>query len=141
MTNKNLAKPKVKSLILKYWGSEKSRGLIQLFHGTFAVGALLAPLLCKVFITAETNETLPQSCMSNETLAIDTTVPPMLETSTIPAETAQIITPYLICGISVFVVGVFFFYLNWQKLLDGLEQNNQDIVDNRFFTLGFIFVL
>ena len=74
--------------------------------------------------------------MSNETVLINATIQPILESSTIPAETAQIITPYLICGISVFVVGIFFFYLNWQKLLDGLEQNNQDIVDNRFFNLG-----
>jgi len=122
----------LQSLILKYWGSEKSRGLIQLFHGTFAVGALLAPLLCKVFITAETSETLPASCMANITFQ-ETTQPPAasVATTTMAAETAQLMTPYLICGVAVFVVGLFFFYLNWQKLLDGLEQNNQDIVDNR----------
>ena len=53
-------------------------------------------------------------------------------------QAAEIMTPYLICGISVFVVGLFFFYLNWQKLLDGLELNNQDIVDNR---TGFLVVI
>ena len=55
----------VQSLILKYWGSEGSRSLIQLFHGAFAVGAFLAPLLCKLFISqSNTIEQLPASCLN-----------------------------------------------------------------------------
>ena len=36
-----------KALISQCWGQEKSRGLIQLFHGAFAIGAFAAPLICK----------------------------------------------------------------------------------------------
>jgi len=61
----------IQSLILKSWGDKESRGLIQLFHGMFAIGAFAAPLIVQPFIQVSQDETLPNSCNVTNSLPID----------------------------------------------------------------------
>ena len=57
----------IQSLILKGWGEKESRKLIQIFHATFAMGGLLAPLIAQSFMYQSEKEELPKSCETNTT--------------------------------------------------------------------------
>ena len=88
----------IQSLILKSWGQDKSRSLIQLFHGTFAIGAFIAPLICQICIKEESvNEVLPASCPIDNNRTNEFNVN---GNNTAVIDQYGLSISYLICGIS-----------------------------------------